>query len=57
MDHLRELKSAAPALLCVKFKNVAVAAVARELACFIWGMATGNTGLTRQAQASAKAGI
>ena len=40
-----------------KKRNVAVAAVARELACFIWGMATGNTGLTRQAQASAKAGI
>ena len=40
-----------------KKRNVAVAAVARELACFIWGMATGNTGLTRLAQASAKAGI
>ena len=40
-----------------KKRNVAVAAVARELACFIWGMATGNTGLTRKAQASAKAGI
>ena len=40
-----------------KKRNVAVAAVARELACFIWGMATGNTGLTRQAQASAKAGV
>ncbi|MBP3874789.1 MAG: hypothetical protein J6E41_03720, partial [Lachnospiraceae bacterium] len=25
-----------------KKKNVAVAAVARELACFIWGMMTGN---------------
>ena len=40
-----------------KKRNVAVAAVARELACFIWGMATGNTGLTRKTQASAKAGI
>jgi hypothetical protein len=26
-----------------KAKNVAVAAVARELACFIWGMMTDNT--------------
>jgi len=25
-----------------KKKNVAVAAVARELACFVWGMMTGN---------------
>jgi transposase len=29
-----------------KKKNVAVAAVARELACFIWGMMTGNIGTT-----------
>ncbi|MBP3900253.1 MAG: IS110 family transposase [Blautia sp.] len=28
-----------------KKKNVAVAAVARELACFVWGMMTGNTGI------------
>ena len=28
-----------------KKKNVAVAAVARELACFIWGMMTGNIGI------------
>lgn len=27
-----------------KKKNVAVAAIARELACFIWGMMTGNIG-------------
>jgi hypothetical protein len=25
-----------------KKKNVAVTAVARELACFVWGMMTGN---------------
>ena len=30
-----------------KKRNVAVAAVARELACFIWGMMTGNISLTR----------
>ena len=29
-----------------KKKNVAVTAVARELACFIWGMMTGNIGIT-----------
>ena len=29
-----------------KKKNVAVAAVARELACFIWGMMTGNISIT-----------
>ena len=29
-----------------KKKNVAVAAVARELACFIWGMMTGNISVT-----------
>ena len=28
-----------------KARNVAVAAVARELACFVWGMMTDNTGL------------
>ena len=28
-----------------KKKNVAVAAIARELACFIWGMMTGNIGM------------
>lgn len=28
-----------------KKKNVAVAAVARELACFVWGMMTDNTGM------------
>lgn len=27
-----------------KKRNTAVAAVSRELACFIWGMMTGNTG-------------
>ena len=26
-----------------KKRNVAVTAIARELACFIWGMMTGNT--------------
>lgn len=30
-----------------KKKNVAVAAVARELACFIWGMMTGNISVAR----------
>ena len=30
-----------------KKKNVAVAAVARELACFIWGMMTGNISAAR----------
>lgn len=29
-----------------KKKNVAVAAIARELACFVWGMMTGNISLT-----------
>ena len=29
-----------------KKKNVAVAAVARELACFVWGMMTGNISIT-----------
>jgi hypothetical protein len=29
-----------------KKKNVAVAAVARELACFIWGMMTDNISIT-----------
>lgn len=28
-----------------KKRNVAVAAIARELACFVWGMMTGNIGL------------
>lgn len=28
-----------------KKKNVAVAAIARELACFVWGMMTDNTGM------------
>ncbi len=28
-----------------KKRNVAVAAVARELACFVWGMMTGNIGI------------
>ena len=28
-----------------KKRNIAVAAVARELACFVWGMMTGNIGI------------
>lgn len=35
-----------------KKKNVAVAAVARELACFIWGMMTGNTSMSQAADTS-----
>lgn len=35
-----------------KKKNVAVAAVARELACFIWGMMTGNISVTSGAGTS-----
>ncbi len=31
-----------------KKRNVAVAAVARELACFVWGMMTDNIGITSQ---------
>ena len=38
-----------------KKKNVAVAAVARELACFIWGMMTGNISMTPAAGASVPA--
>lgn len=38
-----------------KKKNVAVAAVARELACFIWGMMTGNINITSGASTSAPA--
>lgn len=36
-----------------KRNNVAVAAVARELACFIWGMMTGNIALNPSAAVSA----
>ena len=36
-----------------KKKNVAVSAVARELACFVWGMMTGNILPTSLAGASA----
>ena len=36
-----------------KKKNVAVAAVARELACFIWGMMTGNISTASRAGTSA----
>ena len=36
-----------------KKKNVAVAAVARELACFVWGMMTDNTG-TKMAERNSK---
>ncbi len=35
-----------------KKKNVAVAAIARELACFIWGMMTGNISTVRGAGTS-----
>ena len=35
-----------------KGANQAVAAVARELCCFIWGMMTGNYSRTAQAEAS-----
>lgn len=38
-----------------KKKNVAVAAVARELACFIWGMMTGNINVTSMSGATAPA--
>lgn len=35
-----------------KKKNVAVAAVARELACFVWGMMTGNINISPTADTS-----
>ena len=38
-----------------KKKNVAVAAVARELACFVWGMMTGNISIAAAADTSAPA--
>ena len=38
-----------------KKKNVAVAAVARELACFVWGMMTGNTSTAAKACTSVPA--
>ena len=38
-----------------KKKNVSVAAVARELACFIWGMMTGNIGIISGTSTSALA--
>ena len=38
-----------------KKKNVAVAAVARELACFIWGMMTGNISIASGTGSSAAA--
>ena len=38
-----------------KKKNVAVAAVARELACFIWGMMTGNISIISKAGTSVPA--
>lgn len=38
-----------------KKKNVAATAVARELACFIWGMMTGNIGITSTAGTSTPA--
>jgi hypothetical protein len=38
-----------------KKKNVAVAAVARELACFIWGMMTGNISISFEASTSVPA--
>ena len=36
-----------------KKKNVAVAAIARELACFIWGMMTGNISISSRTNVSA----
>ena len=38
-----------------KKKNVAVAAVARELACFIWGMMAGNISIRPTAGTSGPA--
>ena len=38
-----------------KKKNIAVTAVARELACFIWGMMTGNISTVSRASTSAPA--
>ena len=38
-----------------KKKNVAIAAVARELACFIWGMMTGNISVVSRAGSSVPA--
>ena len=38
-----------------KKKNVAVAAVARELACFVWGMMTGNISIASGVGTSAPA--
>ena len=35
-----------------KKKNVAVTAVARELACFVWGMMTGNINISSTAGTS-----
>lgn len=40
---------------CGKKRNVAVAAVARELACFVWGMMTGNISITSKAGKSVPA--
>jgi len=40
-----------------KKKNVTVAAVARELACFIWYMMTGNISITSGAGASAPVAV
>jgi len=39
-----------------KSHNVAVAAIARELACFVWGMMTGNISIAAKGGASAAAG-
>lgn len=38
-----------------KKKNIAVAAIARELACFIWGMMTGNISIASATNTSASA--
>ena len=38
-----------------KKKNVAIAAVARELACFIWGMMTGNISIASRTGTSVPA--
>jgi transposase len=36
-----------------KKRNVAVAAIARELACFVWGMMTDNINLRTSGQKAA----
>ena len=40
--HLRGVGSFSKLIRQGKARNVAVAAIARELACFVWGMMTDN---------------